>query len=185
MKLSFVKISLFFAALSMFFIACEKYKDKKGDDIQDQLKNKYCNIPFAINYNWGFPGIEDNSTCYFAYEFFEGSWIFIDTVSKDEVVLSIDTIPISFARKEADTTLASIEMMGLCNLEKLNLITDKFYNAITDTMENGEKFQVICNNQDTIAGTIARHISDSTNLSIKLSVTNANGTFIHKGIAIR
>lgn len=185
MKSKYTMISLCLSIIVVIISACEKYSDKKGGDIKDQLNRKYCNIPHAINYNWNFPGIEDNTTCYFAYEYFQGNWTFVDTIKKQDEIIQIDTLVISFEHNNADTTYGTIFLNGWCANEKLKLIADRFYNVVTDTMENGEKYQVVCNNQDTISGTISKDISDSTKLSIKLNVTNANGTFLHVGNASR
>ena len=166
-------------------ISCEKYTDKKGEDLSDQLTNKYCNIPYAVNYNWNFPGIADNATCFFAYEFFDGNWKFIDTVRQDSVLIRIDTLQISFERDVTDTAYTAIFMNGWCANSTIRFITDRFYNALSDTMPNGDNFQVVCASFDTIQASISKSIIDSTQLSIKFDVINNNGKYQHTGVGIR
>ena len=71
------------------FLACTKWADtQKPSD--PRLTQKYCNDPFAVNYNWGFPGLPDNSTCIFPSDLYVGTYLFHDSIYSIANVL-VDT----------------------------------------------------------------------------------------------
>lgn len=177
--------NLFLITLSTLVVACSKPKDKKGGDISDQLTSHYCNIPTAVNYNWGFPGIEDNSICIFATEYFEGNWMFIDSiVTSDSMTSAIDTVYLQFSAVPNDETRTLLDVKGWCNNnETFRIFTDKYFSAKTDTSFNSLGYQILCNANDTIFGTIKKDIFDTTKLAIQLTNYSVNGVSYHKGTA--
>jgi len=175
-------IGLFISVLS---VSCNKSGDKKGQDISDQLNSRYCNIPTAVNYNWGFPGIADNSICVFGTDFFVGNWMFVDTVrTSDSMSLVIDTLYWQFSVVSNDSTNSLLDVKGWCNNnETFRIITDKYYSAITDTAFNSLGYQILCNANDTLFGTVKKDVFDTTKLIINLTNYSANGVSYHKGLA--
>ena len=166
--------------------ACTKNGDKKGPDISNQLHRKYCNIPAAVNYNWNFPGIEDNATCFFATSFYEGNWVFIDTVKNhDETVLRIDTIGLYFQKKEEDASYQKMYMTGWCSSEKLLIHVDRFYMARTDSFDNNMGWQKICNDRDSLFVEMRKSIYDTTQLTINITQYSPTSVLFHSGTGIR
>jgi len=60
-------------------LGCTKWTDTQNAS-DPRLTQKYCNDPFAVNYNWGFPGIPDNSTCVFPSDVYVGTYVFHDSI---------------------------------------------------------------------------------------------------------
>lgn len=174
------------AGCLLLLTACSKSGDKKGPDISDQLNRKYCNIPGAVNYNWNFPGIEDNSTCFFATSFYEGNWMFVDTVkSHDETVIRIDTLGLSFQKIEQDLTYQKMHMTGWCGTESLIIDVDRFYLARTDSFDNNQGWQKICNNRDSVFVEMRKSIYDTTQLTINIIQYLPTSVLYHSGSGIR
>jgi len=174
------------AAACMLLGACTKNTDKKGPDISDQLNRKYCNIPRAVNYNWNFPGIEDNSTCFFATDFYEGSWMFVDTVkSRDETVIRIDTLGFDLRKMAQDTTYQKMTMTGWCGTEALTINVDRFYLARTDSFDNNQGWQKICGNRDSVLVEMRKSLLDTTQLTIHIIQYLPDSVLYHSGTGIR
>lgn len=168
------------------FLSCEKYTDPNAPNIDEQLDNKYCNIPTAVNYNWNFPGIEDNSTCFYSWDFYEGTWEFISevyAVNNNVDKLYDDTIVLSFSKKTSDTTYSKMVVNGWCPNGQFDITLDRFYIATTDSFPNGENYQIVCD--DTLKGNFEKYISDTTVLNLKLTVNKPSGQYNYIGIGKR
>ena len=169
----------------LFFIillvaACKPYKDP--DPITDpRLQNSsYCNDPAAINYNWGFPGIPDNSLCIFPTDVFEGNYVWRDSViDENGDVLAFDSVFATVSK--LDTTRLNIN--GRCGYD-LKLTADKFLGIVIDSIDgNGQKF---CQASDTIIGTgLKTGFSDTTTFSLNYIIISDTGSSIHKSIFIK
>lgn len=178
---------IYYAVLWLILgVSCSTYTDPEKPDIDDQLQNKYCNIPTAVNYNWNFPGKEDNSICFYSWDFYEGRWQFINDVyaaNNNVEKLYSDTIVLSFSKNAADTAKAEMQVSGWCGSGNFNILIDRFYIAKTDTMPNGFNYQIVC--LDTISGTLEKNIMDTSTLSLKMSVLSPNGQFNYIGIGTK
>jgi hypothetical protein len=163
-------------------VSCNKNGDTIAPDISDQLEKKYCNIPHAVNYNWNFPGIEDNETCFFAIDFYKGTWMYIDTIKRsDESLVRIDTLILNFQPIDSDTSYSVLNMLGWCGSERLVVRVNKFYMAQTDSFDGNLGWQKICNNQDSVHVSMRKNLFDSTQLFINITQHTDTLTLYHTG----
>lgn len=169
--------------------ACEKYKDPAPEDI-DLEGRVYCNDPVAANYNQGFPGKVDNSTCVYATDLFEGVWTYEDSVFlPDLTFVSTATYTLNFSAKDraTDTLRNSLIVSGFCPGRSLELTANRFGSALTDTLiQYTEGGQYFCRDTDTVSG-MFRIMTDSTStrMNIQLSTMTPEGGYIHNGHAIK
>jgi hypothetical protein len=174
-------LTRFIVALSFFpfFSSCEKWEDKPPTDLG--LTNRYCNVPSAINYNFGFPGIEDNSVCIFPSTPFAGLYSFRDSIynSAEEFILG-DSFNFSIS------TIDSFRFVfnNFCaNTNQLRFVANRFYRAESDSII-GAGLQLMCRNVDTLSGRLEFRPSDSS-LLIEWSVTTDTGIYKHRGRAYK
>jgi hypothetical protein len=177
MKYRFI-ISFATVLLLFFFSACQKWADKPASDLG--LKNKYCNIPSAINYNQGFPGIEDNSVCIFPSEPFVGSYTYQDSVYDNNLVF-LNSTTYHFNIVAINRTQMRIE--NFCSSSSLLFTADRYYRASSDTVI-GNGTQLMCRTLDTLGGTLVYKPADSS-MYIEWKVISDTATNIHKGIAFK
>src|SRR6218665_3868599 len=78
MKFNKIIVNISYTLIFLCISSCKKWVDEKGPDLG--LTNKYCNIPDAVNYNWGFPGIADSLVCYYPADVFKGDFILHDSI---------------------------------------------------------------------------------------------------------
>jgi hypothetical protein len=182
-----LKPGLLIAVLSaVVLFACSKYKDPPPAGHDDRLNNPYCNDSKAVNYNWGFPGIPDNSVCIYAVDSFEGSWIFKDTVllPNNDIAEIVDR-NITFTSTE-DTIKTHLAVTGWCSGNIPFYITaNKYGRADVDSIPTGVPGQLLCVPTDTLNGFFNKRIYGPDTMKIELTVTNAAGTRYHKGVAFK
>lgn len=168
-------------SLCLGWMACSK-EDKKGDNLDDKLTNKYCNIPGAVNYNWGFPGKEDNSICFFATDYFVGTWTFYDTIIlQDSTFIGTDSMQITFETIPGDTTYRKMNMLGWCGNDPILLDISKFYIGLSDTFRNSEGWQMTCNNTDSVKVELSKNILDTTIVNFHIRQYSNNELQFHNG----
>ena len=159
--------------------ACKPYKDP--DPITDpRLVTPYCNDPAAINFNWDFPGVPDNSVCFYPSDVFEGNYIWRDSViNEDFVVLSYDSTFVTLTK--IDTT--SLSLTGKCGAD-IRLSATKFLNIIIDSIDgDGQKF---CNATDTIIGSgLKTGFTDSTKFTMSYTIVSDTGKTRHKALFLK
>lgn len=168
-----------FLILLICFSACEKWTDTPAKDLG--LTNKYCNIPSAINYNHGFPGIEDNAVCIFPATPFAGLYSFQDSIydNADQLFLG-DLLTLNIAA--LDSTRFTLQ--GFCaNSNIIHFTANKYYRAITDSII-GQGTQYFCRDLDTLSGNVEYNIADSS-LMIELQVVSDTSVITHKGRAYK
>ncbi len=179
----------FIAVLGVFivgclvFSSCKKYEDPHGVR-PDELNNRfYCNIPTAVNYNWGYPGTEDNSLCFYPTDVFTGSYMFYDSVYQDTLFLLADSFLVTISRV-SDTTMT---VSGFCkNGGGIVMSADLSYNATVDTVVGDSstfRGQLLCRQLDTVAGFISKDKFDTTRLHINFMVASDTGVATHYGSA--
>lgn len=176
MKNQFVFYGMALACCAMFS-ACEKWEDKPAQDLG--LTNKYCNIAEAINYNIGFPGVSDSTTCIFPADPFVGSYSFQDSIytNADTVVTSADFIITAKNRSH-------FSIYNFCsNANQLSFTADRYYRAASDSLI-GAGLQLMCRTEDTLSGSIIFNVKDKS-LSVEFKVVSDTGTSIHKGTAYK
>ncbi len=171
-------------------VACEKYKDPDPADID--LENRvYCNDPIAANYNQGFPGKVDNSTCVYSTDFFEGTWLYIDSVYlPDMTFLSTNTYTLNFTPQDIsiDTFRNRLSVSGFCpSGSSLAVTANRFGLAFTDTLiQYTDGGQFFCQPTDTVSG-LFKVTTDSTGtkMNIQLTELEQDGSYIHNGYATK
>jgi hypothetical protein len=190
-KYSILLVTL--AACSMW--ACSKYKDPDPAQPDGRLTHHYCNDPKAINYNWGFPGIPDNSVCVYPVDSFLGQWIYTDTTYFPNGDISGITVRnINIIQPESDTTKTHLTLFGWCsNNIGINLIAGKYNKAALDTIPGYPEGQFFCNEtSDTIKGFINRYSVNDTltnttsqHIAFDVIISNSGGVLYHKGRATK
>jgi hypothetical protein len=168
------------ALLLLFFCACKKYKDP--EPVTDsRIKNKYCNIPSAINYNWDFPGVEDNSTCIFPAQIYTGSYFFHDTtIDEAGAFIRKDSFPVSFVQIDS----IHLTISGFCGATAHKATASRFLKFTLDSLQgNGQTF---CNSKDTIAGNgFKAGIQDTSTIQLVYQLQTDTGIVYHKGTAFK
>ncbi len=168
------------ALFLLFFCACKKYTDPEPFT-DSRIKNRYCNIPSAINYNWDFPGVEDNTTCIFPAQIYKGNYIFHDTtITQAGEFIRKDSFYISFV--QIDSTKLTIT--GFCGATPHMATANRFFKFTLDSLKgNGQTF---CNNIDTIAGGGSKTgIQDTSTIQIVYQLQTDTGVIFHKGTAFK
>lgn len=165
---------------SIVFIACKPYSDPSP--IEDpRIINPYCNDPSAVNYNWNFPGIPDNSTCFYPSDVFEGSYIFSDSLV-DAQLNVIDTSSYAIQILKLDSVHANL--CNLCGTKCVSIRAFKYLEFSIDTIVgNG---QVFCNSTDTVSGIgIKSSLQDSLAFQINYIIQTDTGKQYHIGTAVK
>jgi hypothetical protein len=161
-------------------VSCKKWQDKPGED--PGLKTHYCNIPAAVNYNHGFPGIEDNSVCIFPSDPFVGTYRFLDTVIRPEIDTSYPAAITFRIVKITDSAFAFTDFCGSSG-RQWTFTANRYYHAITDTVVGPGK-QLMCRDADTLSGSLDYRTGDSS-LYIIFNVISDTGFAIHQGTAYK
>jgi len=169
------------------FFSCAKWKDPKPVN-DPRLTNHYCNDPAAVNYNLGFPGVPDNTVCYYPSDLFVGNYLLHDSVylSPSGLFISAD----SFVIRVTKISNSKIGVIGFCKSGSQLLMTaGPTYVATGDTTEGDSTTiyhgQMLCRIQDTISGTISKDRVDSTVLHIALQVVSDTGISLIQGRAVK
>ena len=176
------------AALAVVIFSCSKYKDPPSTGIDDRLKDKYCNDSRAVNYNWGFPGIPDNTVCIYPVDSFIGTWLFTDSMflpNGDNVGVQLKTLTFSSTEDKALTNMA---VTGWCNNASPFYVTANKYSVATvDTSAGGMLGQFLCNNSDTLTGQIMFSLDSALKgtMLIDFTIANAGGSTNHRGRAVK
>ena len=169
-----------FVIVLFFVTGCEKYKDPAPFS-DPRIVNKYCNIPSAINFNWDFPGIEDNSTCIFPAQLYNGIYKFYDTTyGSVGDTIATDSFLLTFT--QIDSTRLRIE--GFCTGTPITATANRFYKFTIDSLvKNG---QILCGSADTIEGMGTKaDIYDTTTLRMSYEISNDTLKIRHAGMGIK
>ncbi|MFT4062714.1 MAG: hypothetical protein QM642_10210 [Edaphocola sp.] len=174
------------AAPVILVVACTKYKDPDASTGIEGLTNYYCNDSRAVNYNWGFPGIANDSVCVYPVDSFVGTWVLADTVTLDgsdtfEVVSRTLTITAT-----EDSTLTHLAIDGWCGSSyPFYALANKYSKAVTDTLANGADVQYLCSTNDTIVGTLNKNTGVGTQMKMDFTVNGTSGISYHSGTATK
>lgn len=181
---------LFLSGLISFWLfapACNKYEDPPPAEDDPRLDNPYCNDPGAVNYNWGFPGTPDSSTCIYPVDSFLGSWLLQDTVYfSDQAYDTVTSRLISIQVVSGDSLKNRLEISGWCGQEQLLATANKFGRADLDSIGEGVDGQIICSAADTLSGFLSlNHFRNSDTFFYEFNRFSADGHRIHKGFGVR
>jgi hypothetical protein len=164
--------------------SCNK-DDGDVPDVSDKLTNRYCNIPQAVNYNHGFPGIEDNSLCIFGTDYYRGNWIVVDTIKLgDSTLIDIDTLFFNISLMPNDTSYSKMYLRGWCGNENIIMNIDKYYFGRSDTFANQDGWQRICNS-DSILISVSKNIMDTSSVIFRISESVNNELRYHIGKGVK
>lgn len=183
-RLNFRSYLMMAAGVICFFaVSCLKANDPPPAKPNPNLKNHYCNDPRAINYNWGFPGIPDNTVCIYPVDSFLGQWSLTDSVfHADSSFDYLLTGTLNFTATE-DSSKTHLKVLGFCNNSSpLFATADKYGYAGIDSMNNETAGQLLCSASDTVTGSFQFLMNTKDTLRIQLNITGANAGY-HKGIA--
>ena len=173
------RMRLYILFILLLAASCKPYTDP--DPLTDpRISNPYCNDPTAINYNWGFPGIPDNSTCIYSSDLFVGNYIWRDsTVNSPGAVVAYDSVFATVTKIDS----IHFNIAGRCGYD-LKLTADKFLNIVIDSIDgNGQKF---CKPSDTIVGSgLKLSFSDTTNFILNYTIFSDTGATAHESIFIK
>jgi len=171
---------LSYIILLLFAVSCRPYQDPAPISDPRLQDSRYCNDPAAINYNWNFPGIPDNSICFYPADVFAGNYLWRDTVLNDNLTArSFDSTYVTL--QKIDTV--GLKLSGKCGYE-INITADRFLTLIIDSIAgNGQLF---CRNTDTIIGTgIKSSITDTTTFTLNYTIHSDTGISNHKALFIK
>lgn len=175
----FKKIKIFIPIILIVLGACTKWKDKTAQDLG--LKNKYCNNPAAINYNYGFPGITDSSVCIFPSSPFVGRYKFQDSIFglSDQMVLGDMH---TFEIVSVDTV--RFKIVNYCSsAQDIFFKANRYYKADVDSgIALGA--WLFCRELDTLRGQLEYNSWDSS-LTINWTVNSDTNVTTHKGKAYK
>jgi hypothetical protein len=162
-------------------LGCTKWTDTQNA-IDPRLTQKYCNDPFAVNYNWGFPGMPDNSTCVFPSDVYVGTYVFHDSIySIANVLVDTNQVVLRVYKMKVD----KVAILGFKNLsDSIFVSVLKNGNGSIDSLHNLPG-QVLLSSLDTINGTCFKYITDTLRLKINWKTNTNMGIYFHKGSAIK
>lgn len=181
------KIIIFTVLVTALVYACKK--SEPFDTVtQEDLADRYCNDPIAINYNIGFPGTPDNSICIYPTDVFTDTYELEDSVFNADVEL--DTV-YNYTVRFLRISQTRVFLTGYCpGGDSLELTADRYYKASVDstlllpdsTLLPG---QVFCRQLDTISGSIIKYPDDSNKIRITFTIASDTGINLHYGTGIK
>jgi hypothetical protein len=162
--------------LAIVFWGCKKYTDPSPNPINN-FTSHYCNNPKAVNYNWGFPGIEDNSICIFPADLFAGNYTYYDSILDvvNQIYIPYDTMDITI-NKLTDSTMT---IVGQCAATQLTARATKNYRFSLDS--TSDKGQTYCTINDTISGAGIKQQFNDTIFKYNYTISNNDIIQEHKG----
>lgn len=167
--------------------ACNKWEDKAATP-DDRINNPYCNDPEAVNYNWGFPGKPDNTTCFYPADLFAGNYKFKDSTYglTSQLYLRADSGFINIEK----ISQRQLKVTGLCpGGQPITFTALAAYQANVDTTVGDTTTlnpgQLFCRTQDTVTGYFSRDKVDSSLIYIELVIRTDTGATVKRGRAIK
>jgi hypothetical protein len=176
-----VQKTILLAAMALLLLfSCKKYKDP-DPQTDPRIQDLYCNDPSAINYNWNFPGIPDNTTCFYPSDVFAGNYTYYDSTLNDDLdVIAMDTFTISLVK--IDTVRMTLS--GFCTGAPLSITADQFLRLVLDSIDGDG--QQLCLGADTMIGGGKKvTVLDTTNITFSYEIESGNARTTHKGTAIK
>ncbi len=164
----------------LFLLACKGYKDP-APFTDPRIVNPYCNNPSAINYNWNFPGIPNDSVCIFPADIFGGTYFYHDSIfNATGLLLNEDSFYITL--HQIDTTHLTIE--GFCTGKVFTARANRFGAFTLDSIQGSGQF--LCNGIDTLMGGGSKFdIWDTLSLHLQYQVHSDTAVVYHAGTAIK
>jgi hypothetical protein len=171
---------MYLFAVILIISSCKRYKDP--DPFKDSRINQpYCNDPSAINYNWDFPGVPDNSKCIYPAEIFKGNYFYRDSeITASGNIGNLDSFPITIT--QIDST--KLEIVGFCGTKIHTAKANRFYTFVLDSLTgNGQNF---CSTTDTVEGKGQKqNLTDTTFIKFNYTTLQNGVSVIHSGTATK
>ncbi len=167
--------------LGSILYSCKKYEDPKPFEDDRINQRKYCNDPSAVNFNWGFPGIPDNTTCIYPSDLYKGQYMFYDsTMDLSGIKFFADSFLIDVIALDSNR----MQFAGFCPSKLISVKSNRFLRFTVDTLVGtGQSF---CNPTDTISGFGQKQLlGDSTRFTFEYEVFTPSGYEKHAGVAIK
>jgi hypothetical protein len=145
----------------------------------------YCNIPGAVNYNWGFPGKPDNSVCFYGPDLFRGSFSYRDTILKPDGTIDSPRSGQAYTLNIYGLDTSRAILLGLCpggDTLYLHAPRTGFRASLDSSTVKGQR---LCRTQDTVSGLLLRELSDTSRLSLSFTVYSDTAVNLHRGTAYR
>lgn len=186
-------IFLFVIIIATTFSACKKWKDSIATDDPRLHDRKYCNDPEAVNYNWGFPGVPDNSICIFPSDLYKGTYFFTDSIYNANDVFDSLLSKQTYTIQVLALSKKHLAITGFCTNDTLFFTAGRTtYTATADSTfklnDTTKAFgQPMCRLLDTLSGSITKNSLDTSNTKIKFNwkVVSDTGINYHKGTAVK
>jgi hypothetical protein len=173
-------VLLLIGICSVVLFSCQKWQDNLSNG-DPRLTHPYCNDPAAVNYNWGFPGKPDSTTCYYPTDVFKGNYLYNDSVYLPDDSLAYVK---QYTLQVNALDYTKMTVIGFCGSNHLSFTAGKYAIATADT--NAVKGQTFCRTLDTLSGTLT-HITnikgDTIWMGINFTVVSDTGSTTHKGTA--
>lgn len=160
--------------------ACKKYQDP-APFTDDRIKTPYCNDPTAVNYNWDFPGIPDNTVCIYPTQIFEGNYFYRDSLyDKNGELTKVDSFPIYILALDT----VHMKLGGFCPSTEFTAKATRYFQFTIDSLlGDGQDF---CGNDDTISGKGKKSgIADTISFKFDYQIQTDTGLVTHTGTAIK
>jgi hypothetical protein len=167
-------------------VSCTKKTDTKATP-DPRLTTHYCNDPAAVNYNWGFPGIADNTVCFYPTDIFKGVYEYHDSVffKSSGFFIRADTFLLTINRHSN----SKFSVIGFCaSGDSLLLTAGANYIATVDTTLGDStttiRGQALCSTADTINGVLNKDRLNDSIIYINFVVASDTGVIsTHVGTA--
>lgn len=173
-------------------LSCKKWSDPAAPQDPRLTENKYCNDPEAVNYNWNFPGVADNTICFYPADIFKGTYSFTDSVYNSQNVFDSAGSLTTYTLQVIPIGKRQLRILGFCSgSDSLKFTAERAtYQASADTTiflnDTTKVFgQFFCRTLDTLSGYIRKNQNDSLSLIFDLKVVSDTGINFHKGTAVR
>ena len=179
--------------LSVSVFSCKKWTDPHSPSDPRIDGRKYCNDPDAVNFNWGFPGTPDSTTCIYPSDIFSGSYVFVDSIYDLNDILDTLNSKTSYTLNVYSINKNKFAVLGFCGPnDSLKFTAERTsFRALADsnikindsTLGYGQLF---CRMVDTVSGFFTKSQTDSTHqIRINLKVVSDTGINFHRGTAYK
>jgi len=190
---SCIILTIYIFVVLLTFSSCKKWKDSIATDDPRLHDRKYCNDPEAVNYNWEFPGVPDNSICIFPSDLYKGIYTFTDSVYNSNEIFDSLLSKQTYTIQVLAMSKKHLAIIGFCSNDTLFFTAGRTtYSASADSTlklnDSTKAFgQPMCRMLDTLTGTITKNSLDTTNTKIKFNwkVVSDTGSNYHKGTAVK
>jgi hypothetical protein len=192
--MNFLKIVAFSLLVPAFLFSCKKWSDPAAPQDPRLDDNKYCNDPDAVNYNWNFPGVPDNSVCIFPADLFKGTYSFTDSIYNVQNVFDSARSQNTYTLHIIALGKRTLRITGFCSAsDSLKFTAERStYRATADTTiflnDTTKVFgQFFCRTQDTLSGSVSKNQNDSSGRTVRVDfrVVSDTGVYFHRGTAIK